>query len=62
MVPAATAAAIGVCSHQRVVAPGGRLSVLLTFTVRGEKVVEINVGADHDKLRHADISVLGEVP
>jgi hypothetical protein len=61
MVPAATAADIRVCSHQGVVAPRGRLSVL-TFTVRGENVVEINVEADHDKLRHADISVLGEVP
>ncbi|MGC9666426.1 sigma-70 family RNA polymerase sigma factor [Planosporangium sp. 12N6] len=43
-----------------VVAPQGRLSTVLTFTIRVGKIIGIEVVADHDRLRRLDVAVLDE--
>lgn len=42
-----------------VVAPGGRLALLLTFDVAGEAIAGIDITADVDRLRHAELTLLG---
>ena len=41
-----------------VVAPGGRLALLLTFDVAGESIAGIDITADADRLRHAELTLL----
>jgi len=41
-----------------VVAPGGRLSMVVTFKVRRGKIVEMDVLADPERLRQLDLAVL----
>jgi RNA polymerase sigma factor (sigma-70 family) len=41
-----------------IVAPGGRLSIVLRFTMSAGKIVRLHICADPDRLRHLDISVL----
>lgn len=41
-----------------VVAPGGRLRLALRFTVKGEKITEIDVIADRRRLERLDVAVL----
>ena len=43
-----------------IVAPGGRLFSVMAFTVRDEKIVEIDALADPDRLRKLDVTILGE--
>jgi RNA polymerase sigma-70 factor, ECF subfamily len=43
-----------------VVAPRGRLSTVLGFTIAGGKIVEIDVIADAGRLRQLDLAVLGD--
>jgi RNA polymerase sigma-70 factor (ECF subfamily) len=51
--PALVNGAVGV-----VVAPGGRLLLVLAFNVKGEKIVEIDVIADPERLRQLDVAIL----
>jgi RNA polymerase sigma-70 factor (ECF subfamily) len=53
--PALVNGAVGV-----VVAPHGRLLLVLAFTVRGGKVVEVDVLADPARLRRLDLAVLDD--
>jgi len=53
--PALVNGAVGV-----LVAPGGRLVVVLTFTVTADRIVEIDVVADPERLRQLDLAVLGD--
>jgi hypothetical protein len=39
-------------------APGGRLSVALAFTIEDGRISGIDVIADDDRLRHLDLAVL----
>jgi RNA polymerase sigma factor (sigma-70 family) len=41
-----------------VVAPNGRLSIVLRFTVAGDKITEIDIAADPERLRAFDLRVL----
>lgn len=41
-----------------VVAPRGRLFLVLNFTIMDDKITEIDVIADPDRLRHVDLAVL----
>jgi RNA polymerase sigma-70 factor (ECF subfamily) len=41
-----------------VVAPGGRLTLLLTFDVAGESIAGIDITADAGRLRHAELTLL----
>jgi RNA polymerase sigma factor (sigma-70 family) len=43
-----------------VVAPRGRLLMVLGFTIRGGKIVEIDILADPDRLRRLDLSYLDD--
>jgi RNA polymerase sigma-70 factor (ECF subfamily) len=43
-----------------VVAPRGRLFVVLGLTIRGGKIVEVDVVADPERLRRLDLAVLDE--
>ena len=43
-----------------VLAPGGRPVAVMGFTIAGEKIVEIDVLADPERLRQLDVSVLGD--
>jgi RNA polymerase sigma factor (sigma-70 family) len=43
-----------------IVAPRGRLLIVLSFTVRGGKIVEIDAIADPTRLRQLDLAVLDE--
>lgn len=45
-----------------VVAAGARLIAVLGFTVRGDKIVEIDILADPERLRHVDLTALGNRP
>jgi hypothetical protein len=51
--PALVNGAVGI-----VVAPRGRLFLVLGFTVRSGKIVEIDVIADPERLRKLDLAVL----
>ena len=42
-----------------VVAPNGRLAIVLRFTVSGDKITEIDIAADADRLRRFSFAVLG---
>ena len=42
-----------------VVAPAGRLALVLRFTVRGELITEITIDADPQRLRRSNFAVLG---
>lgn len=42
-----------------VVAPNGRLATVLRFTVSGEKISEISIHADPERLRRFDLALLG---
>jgi len=42
-----------------VVAAGARLIAVMGFTVRGDKIVEIDILADPERLRHLDLTALG---
>ena len=53
--PALVNGAVGI-----VVAPGGRLVVVLAFTTKGDRIVEIDVVADPEHLRRLDLNVLGD--
>ena len=53
--PALVNGAVGV-----VVAPRGRLLMVLGFTIRGGKIVEIDAIADHARLRKLDLAVLDD--
>jgi RNA polymerase sigma factor (sigma-70 family) len=53
--PALVNGAMGV-----VVAPRGRLLMVLSFTIRGEKIVEIDVVGDPERLRQLDLALLDE--
>jgi RNA polymerase sigma-70 factor (ECF subfamily) len=53
--PALVDGAVGV-----VVAPRGRLLLVLAFTFRGGKVVEVDVLADPARLRRLDLAVLDD--
>ena len=53
--PALVNGAVGI-----VVAPGGRLVVVLAFTVRADRIVGIDVVADPERLRQLDLAVLGD--
>ncbi|WP_381796807.1 sigma-70 family RNA polymerase sigma factor [Streptomyces niveus] len=41
-----------------VMAPGGRLFLVLAFTIRDDKVAEIDIIADADRLERVDVAVL----
>ena len=41
-------------------APRGRLLMVLGFTIRGGKIVEIDALADPERLRQLDLAVLDE--
>ena len=41
-----------------VVAPNGRLAIVLRFTVSGELITEIDIAADADRLRRFSLAVL----
>ncbi len=43
-----------------VVAPRGRLLMVLGFTITGGKIVEIDAIADPERLRHLDLTVLDD--
>jgi RNA polymerase sigma-70 factor, ECF subfamily len=43
-----------------VVAPHGRLFIILAFTIRRGKIVEIDVVADPERLRQVDLAILTE--
>jgi hypothetical protein len=43
-----------------IVAPRGRLLIVLSFTIRGGKIVEIDAIADPTRLRQLDLAVLDE--
>jgi hypothetical protein len=43
-----------------VVAPRGRLALVLSLTVRDWKILEIDVIADPDRLRHLELAVLND--
>jgi len=43
-----------------VVAAGARLIAVMGFTVRGDKIVEIDILADPERLRHLDLTALGD--
>ena len=43
-----------------VVAPGGRLFLVLAFTIADERIVEIHVIADAERLRRLDLAVLSD--
>src|SRR5215217_6898438 len=45
-----------------VVAAGARLIAVMGFTVRGDKIVEIDILADPERLRHLDLTALGNRP
>jgi RNA polymerase sigma-70 factor (ECF subfamily) len=45
-----------------VLAPGGRLSAVVGFTVRNGKIVEIDVLADSARLRRLDLAILDDEP
>ena len=45
-----------------VVAAGARLIAVMGFTVRGDKIVEIDILADPERLRHVDLTALGNRP
>jgi RNA polymerase sigma-70 factor (ECF subfamily) len=53
--PALVNGAVGV-----IVAPLGRLLLVITFKVRGEKIVEIDIIADPERLRQLDLAVLDD--
>jgi RNA polymerase sigma factor (sigma-70 family) len=53
--PALVNGAVGV-----VVAPRGRLLLVLGFTIRGGKIVEIDAIADPDRLRQLDLALLDD--
>ena len=53
--PALVNGAVGV-----VVAPRGRLLIVLGFTIRGGKIVEIDAIADPARLRQLDLAVLND--
>ncbi|HEV8044619.1 MAG TPA: hypothetical protein VGP38_05520 [Rubrobacter sp.] len=53
--PALVNGAVGV-----VVAPRGRLLMVLGFTISGGKIVEIDAIADPERLRQLDLAVLGD--
>jgi hypothetical protein len=43
-----------------VVAPRGRLLIVLSFTIRGGKIVKIDATADPARLRRLDLAILDE--
>jgi RNA polymerase sigma-70 factor (ECF subfamily) len=43
-----------------VVAPGGRVFLVLAFTIADERIVEIHVIADAERLRRLDLAVLSD--
>jgi RNA polymerase sigma-70 factor (ECF subfamily) len=43
-----------------VAAPGGRLAAVLGFTIRGGKIVEIDILADPERLRRLDLTTLDD--
>lgn len=43
-----------------VAAPGGRLSVVLAFAIRHDRIVEIDVVADPERLGQLDLAVLSD--
>jgi RNA polymerase sigma factor (sigma-70 family) len=45
-----------------VVAAGRRLIAVMGFTVTGDKIVEIDILADPERLRHLDLTALGNRP
>jgi RNA polymerase sigma-70 factor (ECF subfamily) len=45
-----------------VVAAGTRLIAVMGFTVRGDKITEIDILADPERLRHLDLTALGNRP
>jgi RNA polymerase sigma factor (sigma-70 family) len=45
-----------------VVAAGARLIAVMGFTIRGDKIVEIDILADPERLRHVDLTALGNRP
>jgi RNA polymerase sigma factor (sigma-70 family) len=45
-----------------VVAAGARLIAVMGFTVRGNKIVEIDILTDPERLRHLDLTALGNRP
>lgn len=45
-----------------IVAPRGRLSIVLTFTIGGDKIIDLHICADPERLRQLDIRVLDAVP
>jgi RNA polymerase sigma factor (sigma-70 family) len=53
--PALVNGAVGV-----IVAPRGRLLMVLLFTIRHGKIVEIDAVADPERLRHLDLAVLDD--
>jgi RNA polymerase sigma factor (sigma-70 family) len=53
--PALVNGAVGV-----VVAPRGRLLMVLVFTIRGGKIVEIDAVAHPERLRHLDLAILDD--
>jgi RNA polymerase sigma factor (sigma-70 family) len=53
--PALVNGAVGI-----VVAPRGRLWLVLTFKIRGRRVVEIDLVADTERLRHIELAVLDD--
>src|SRR5438876_976688 len=52
-----TAGTRGWCSWSRL-APGGRLSRVLTFTFAGSKIAEIEIVADPERLQQFELGVL----
>ena len=53
--PALVNGAVGV-----LVAPRGRLVLVITFKLKGERIIEIDVSADPDRLRQLDLAVLDD--
>ncbi|MPZ83928.1 MAG: sigma-70 family RNA polymerase sigma factor [Actinophytocola sp.] len=43
-----------------VMAPRGRLTVVLSFTITGDKITEIDIIADPDRLRRVELAVLDD--
>jgi RNA polymerase sigma-70 factor (ECF subfamily) len=43
-----------------ILAPRGRLSIVMTFKIAGQRVTEIEVIADPERLRRLDLAVLGD--
>jgi hypothetical protein len=43
-----------------VVAPGGRLFAVMGFTVRGGRIVAIDTPGDPERLRHVELTILGD--